>query len=101
MTFICYCLEFPKTRNSKSLVHDVRGMSICPSAQKGKDIPALLREIIDRAVYKSDYSEITEYFQNHPVSYDTVVQALEQIVVGGMFEDTEFEKQESMLQQKG
>lgn len=95
----------PQNEEFKKLVHDVRvmraGMSICPSARKGKDIPALLREIIDSAVYKSDYSEITEYFQNHPVSYDTVVRALEQIAVGGMFEDTEFEKKESMLQQKG
>lgn len=77
--------------NLKQLVSEVRNMraemSVCPSAQNGVHIPSLLKEIINREIYKSDYIEITSYFQNHPISYDTVIHALEQIISSGLFEN--------------
>lgn len=73
----------------KELVHQVRelraGMSICPSAVSGMDIPKLLNEIIDKEVYKSDYAEITTYFQNHPVKYEKAITAVKEIADSGMF----------------
>lgn len=79
----------PQNEDFKKLVRQVRklraGMSICPSAVNGVNIPALLTEIIDKEIYKADYQEITTYFQNHPVDYMEAVSALESIVAGGMF----------------
>lgn len=73
----------------KELVKNVReiraGMSICPSAKAGVDIPALLHEIVDKGVFKTDYYEITSYFQNQPVEYDVAIEALLSIADSGMF----------------
>lgn len=74
----------------KQLVQQVREhrseMDICPSAKKDVHIPALLKEIIEKEVYKTDYKEITTYFQNHPVDYDTAIMAIREIAESGMFE---------------
>lgn len=74
----------------KQLVQQVREhrseMDICPSAKKDVHIPALLKEIIEKEVYKTDYKEITTYFQNHPVEYDTAIMAVKEIAESGMFE---------------
>ena len=68
-------------------VREVRSkMSICPSAFTGVDIPKLLKEIIDKEVYKEDYFEITTYFQNHPVSYEDAIGSVRIIAESGMFE---------------
>lgn len=48
--------------------------------------PKLLREIIEKEVYKEDYSEITTYFQNHPVSYESAIEAVRTVAESGMFE---------------
>lgn len=74
----------------KSLVKQVRKvrteMSVCPSAVQGVDIPKLLKEIIEKEVYKADYTEITTYFQNHPVSYESAIESVRIIAESGMFE---------------
>lgn len=74
----------------KELVKQVREvrseMSICPSAGKGADVPKLLREIIEKEVYKEDYIEITTYFQNRPVGYENAIEAVRIIAESGMFE---------------
>lgn len=74
----------------KALVKQVREvraeMSICPSAAQGVDVPKLLREIIDKEVYRKDYFEITTYFQNHPVNYESAIEAVRIIAESGMFE---------------
>lgn len=76
--------------NFKELVKQVRKMrsemSICPSAITGVDVPKLLREIIEKEVYKEDYFEITTYFQNHPVGYESAIEAVKTIAESGMFE---------------
>ncbi len=73
----------------KALVGQVRevrsNMSVCPSAAHGADVPKLLKEIIEKEFYKEDYSEITTYFQNHPVSYENAIEAVRTIAESGMF----------------
>lgn len=73
----------------KKLVNEIRKhrakMSICPSAQPGVDCIALLREIIDSRAYESDYGEITSYFQNYPVDYETAISALKIILDTDVF----------------
>ena len=66
-------------------VREVRAkMNVCPSAALGVDVPKLLREIIEKEVYKEDYSEITTYFQNHPVSYESAIEAVRIVAESGM-----------------
>lgn len=68
-------------------VREVRAkMGICPSALQGVNIPKLLKEIIEKKVYKDDYSEITTYFQNHPVSYESAIKSVRAVAESGMFE---------------
>lgn len=73
----------------RELVRQVRElraeMSICPSAVQGVDIPQLLKEIIDKEVYKADYAEITTYFQKHPVEYERAIEAVRELADSGMF----------------
>lgn len=74
----------------KELVKQVRQlraeMSICPSAAEGVDIPRLLNMIVEEEVFKADYAEITTYFQNHPVDYESAIGAVKTIAGSGMFE---------------
>lgn len=74
----------------KALVKQVREvraeMSVCPSAVQGVDVPKLLKEIIEKEVYKEDYFEITTYFQNHPVSYESAIEAVRVVAESGVFE---------------
>lgn len=60
-------------------------MTICPSAQEEIDVPKLLETIIDDDVYRSDYNEITTYFQNQPVEYEEAITVLRSIIKSGMF----------------
>ena len=77
---------FPKveSQNLKQLYEDVRNVRklspVCPSAADGVDVKALLREIISKEVYKSDYQLITEKILEEVVSYDTAIKTLERIV---------------------
>ena len=64
---------------------DRAALPICPSACPGVSVPALLQKIIATGVYREDYRQITAYFQRNPVAYETVIQALQQIVESGMF----------------
>jgi len=74
----------------KSLLKQVRAvraeMSICPSAAEDVDIPKLLREIIEKEVYKEDYTSITTYFQRQPLSYEKAIGAIKVIAESGIFE---------------
>ena len=84
---------FPKIifdENYKALVKEVRKhraqMNICPSAQEGVDISKLLKDIVDKNIYKTDYKEITTYFQNEPLEYDKVIGVLSKVADLGMFD---------------
>lgn len=85
---------FPKVRldyNFSLLVKEVRrhraGNYICPSAKHGVNVPGLLNEIIEKDFFKSDYADITTYFQNHPVAYDKTIEVIKEIADSGVFEE--------------
>lgn len=79
----------PQDDGFRQLVQQVREqrshMSICPSAKPEIDIPALLREIIDKGAYRDDYRQITSYFQNNPLEYEEAIRAVKAIADGGLF----------------
>ena len=57
----------------------------CRSAKDGVDLNALLQEIVDKAIYKPDYDEITAKMLFEEVSYETAVTALRKIIENGIF----------------
>lgn len=58
----------------------------CRSAKDGIDMNALLQEIIDKAIYKQDYEEITEKILFEEVPYETAAIALQTILESEIFE---------------
>lgn len=58
----------------------------CHSAQDDVDMNALLQEIVDKGVYKSDYKDITEALLFDSVSYETAVEAIREIIGSGLFD---------------
>lgn len=73
----------------KELVSEIRKhrakMSICPSAQPEVNVPEVLKEIIDKEIYKADYKEITTYFQNQPLEYEKAISVIKTILDAGVF----------------
>lgn len=61
--------------------------NICPSAQPGIEIPALLKELVRMKIYKNDYETITSRILEEPVSYEIAVTAISTIAESGMFEE--------------
>ena len=78
------------TEEYKELVREIRNhraqMAICPSAQDGVDVVALLNEIVDNGIYRDDYRMITSYFQNHPLDYDVAIGAVKSVIESGIFD---------------
>lgn len=74
----------------KKLVADIRKdrskMTVCPSAQPDVNVSEILKEIIEGEIYRSDYEEITTYFQNHPVKYETAISVLYRVIESKIFE---------------
>lgn len=74
----------------KQLVREVREERKphvnCRSAKDGIDLNALLQEIVEKAVYKSDYEEITSKILFEVVPYETAVRALQIIINSGVFQ---------------
>lgn len=72
-----------KNESLKKLIFDVRQVrkmsSICPSAVDGLDVAKLLKEIVEKGVYKSDYKEITEKLLEEEISYETAIKSLEEV----------------------
>ena len=57
----------------------------CRSAKDGIDMNDLLREIVDKAIYKQDYEDITAKILFEEVPYETAVAALQKIIESGIF----------------
>lgn len=57
----------------------------CRSAKDGIDMNALLQDIVDKAIYKPDYDQITAKMLFEEVSYETAVTALRKIIESGIF----------------
>lgn len=76
----------------KKLIRDVREERKphvnCHSAKDGIDTNALLQGIVDKAVYKQDYEDITAKILFEEVSYETAVTALKEIIASGIFSRT-------------
>lgn len=56
------------------------------SVQDGTDIKAVLREIVEKNIYESDYKAITESLLFEPVPYETAVKALNIVLESGLFD---------------
>lgn len=73
----------------KQLVRDVREERKphvnCRSSKDCIDMNALLQEIVDKAVYKQDYEDITSKILFEEVPYETAATALRKIVASGIF----------------
>ena len=73
----------------KQLVRDVfeerKPHANCRSAKNGIDVNALLQEIVDKAVYKQDYVDITAKILFEKVPYETAITALQKIIASGIF----------------
>lgn len=71
------------------LVEEVREhrskMPVCPSAQKGVDVPAIMREFCEAEFYKEDYQAITGYFTADYVKYEDAVDVIRELVASGLF----------------
>ena len=69
----------------KQLVRDVREERKphvnCRSAKDGIDMNALLQEIVDKAVYKQDYEDITAKILFEEVPYETAAAALRRMML--------------------
>ena len=57
----------------------------CRSAKDGIDMNALLQEIVDKAVYRQDYEDITAKILFENVPYETATTALRKIIASGIF----------------
>lgn len=56
------------------------------SVQDGTDIKAVLREIVEKNIYESDYKTITESLLFESVSYESAIEALITILSSGLFD---------------
>lgn len=69
-----------------SVAEERRPHKMCLSVQEGANVTDILREIIDKKIYKEDYDTITAPLLFETVSYDTAITALESILHNGIFE---------------
>lgn len=60
-------------------------MPICPSAQEGIDVPAVIMEFCDKDFYREDYHAITSYFAADAVAYEDVIDTMRKIAESNVF----------------
>ena len=69
-----------------SVAEERRPHKMSLSVQNGKNVTEILREVIDKKIYKEDYDTITVPLLFEAVSYNTAVSALENILQNGIFD---------------
>lgn len=69
-----------------SVAEERRPHKMCLSVQEGANVTDILREIIDKKIYKEDYDTITAPLLFETVPYNTAITALESILHNGIFE---------------
>ena len=69
-----------------SVADERRPHSRSLSVQDGTDIKAVLREIVEKNIYESDYKTITESLLFEPVSYETAIKALNTVLESSLFD---------------
>lgn len=68
------------------VVRTVRSeLPVCPSAKEDVCITDILKEIIEKQVYKSDYENITVGLLFVPETYDTVIQSVKRLADSGIW----------------
>ena len=71
------------------LIKEVRNhrakLKICPSAQEGVDISALIHEFCEKEFYRQDYVSITKYLIDDMVEYKQAVEQIISLADSGMF----------------
>ena len=85
---------FPKIKFDEDftkLIENVRAdrrkmPKMCPAAEVGVDINALLKEIVDKKIYESDYAEITSFFQKDKIEYSVAAGVIKKIIEAKCFE---------------
>ncbi len=79
----------PMDESFRKLVQEVREVrkmtNICPSAQDGVNVPALLDTIISEEVYRQDYEVVTSRILEENVDYDAAIKSVAEIASSGMF----------------
>ncbi len=60
-------------------------MSICPSAQEGVDVNAVITEFCNKEFYREDYNAITSYFAADYISYEDVIENMRKIAESNVF----------------
>ena len=70
-----------------SVADERRPHKMCLSVQEGKNVTKVIREIIDKKIYKDDYETITVPLLFESVLYDMAVSALEDILQEGIFDE--------------
>ena len=72
-----------------SLVKEVRHLRallpVCPSAADGMDINRILTDIIENEVYRSDYENVTKSLLFSPVTYESAILSLWDIISSQYF----------------
>ena len=61
-----------------------KNVGICHSAQPGVDVAAVLKKIIERDVYKSDYENVTTRILEEQIPYDVAIEAVRRIAESGL-----------------
>lgn len=69
-----------------SVADERRPHSRSLSVQDGTDIKAVLREIVEKNIYESDYKTITESLLFESIPYETAIKALNTVLESGLFD---------------
>ena len=69
----------------QEVYEDRKPHELCRSAKDEVDMNSLLQEIIDKAIYKNDYEDITVKMLFEEVSYDVAIKALKTIADYSLF----------------
>lgn len=71
---------------AKSVADERRPHKMCLSVQNGTNVKDVLREVLDKKIYKEDYETITIPLLFESVSYEEAVTTLENILQSGIFD---------------
>lgn len=71
---------------AKQVAEERKSHKTCLSVQDGINIRKLLKEIINKSIYKNDYENITSALLFEKVEYSTAIKALQKIADSDLFE---------------
>ena len=69
-----------------SVAEERRPHKMCLSVQESANVTDILRDVIDKKIYKEDYETITVPLLFEAVSYNTAISALDNILQSGIFD---------------